>query len=299
MRKIRDIVRAGGGVLLAIAAVAAGLYYTPWAHDHPQTVEVVLVCSLVGAVIAGLLWMLTSDGAEHNAAKVGIQVNSAGRDNNGMQMFALRDAHIYGDSALQKLMPQPVSAPESLPIENSQNIQFEVTWHWMEIVYDIVPGRWKQSTQFDYANNPRQSFIVSFSRPVPGIGKRADKELSLVAILKFTHSHGENRVPRAYWLGLTQNEVVFCVGHQEDVIVGCLEEPYFASYANRYQHDGLNEYFSVPLRELGERTIIPAKGSISIEVSLFDAYAGRTIEQKRYEMTFKQGSRYPSIVEKA
>ena len=113
------------------------------------------------------------------------------------------------------------------------------------------------------------------------------------------HIGGEMSIPRAYWLGLTQHEVEFGVGHLESVVVGRLENHLFSSYINRYQHDGSNDYFDVPLRQLGERKAMPAINSISVEISLFDVNTNMTVEQKEYKITFSQGNVRPSISEES
>ena len=228
-----------------------------------------------------------------------VQSNTVGRDNNGMQLNSAGGTHIYGDSALQALIPKPPPAPPPVPIAPLPDLRFNATWRWAEIVYEMSPGLWKQSTQFDYDKDPKWAFLVSFSRPVPDKGQTTARPIPLVAILKFTHIGGEMSIPRAYWLGLTQHEVEFGVGHLESVVVGRLENHLFSSYINRYQHDGSNDYFDVPLRQLGERKAMPAINSISVEISLFDVNTNMTVEQKEYKITFSQGNVRPSISEES
>jgi hypothetical protein len=168
------------------------------------------------------------------------------------------------------------------------NLEFTVKPQWVWLVYESVPGCWRESTPSD--NSPRRSLIVYFTRNAPAKGERTTTAISLVPILKFTHAAGNEQIPRAYWLGRTNHEVAFDVGHHEAVVIGSREGPLFASYSNPHQFDGSNDFFAVPVRPCGDRKAMPPVAPISVEISLYDVYAKRTIEQRSFEISISQSS---------
>lgn len=289
----RQILFSTGG---SVVLLSVGMFSSGWPSfitTHSWTVWLALFIGLV-IILAGFLL----PAIPANETPDSTLASTAGRDSNVAQLNAQGGMNIYGDSALNALISKPVVEPlATTPTSVASEVKFEVTWHWMDIVYEMVPGLWKESGQFDYDKDPRRAFVVSFVRPIPIKGQRAVPPVSLVAILKFKHAAGEENVPRAYWLGLTHSEVVFSVGHPQTVIAGRLEYPHFASYVNQYQHDGMNEFFDVPLRQLGERKVMPATHSVIVEISLFDMSTSTTVEQRKYVLMFGQAGAVPSVTE--
>jgi hypothetical protein len=123
---------------------------------------------------------------------------------------------------------------------------------------------------------------------VPKKGQRAIGEIPLVAHLKLSHEglSSANHVARAYWLLATNYEIGLDIGQTQTVVAGSHEGPLFASYNCNYQFDGVNA-FNVPHRELGERSVLPATGTISIELSLIDPHTRTTIESFTHQIMFK------------
>ena len=153
------------------------------------------------------------------------------------------------------------------------------------LVYERHPGMWRLATQFDYANNPRKSLIVSFTRPAPAVGKPT-KNVPLVAIVKIIDTHSSTKqIPHAYWLGTAYNELWFGYSDQHAVVVGSLEGNLFVSYENKHG-DESNNPFGPPGRDTGPQRVLPSTGGIIAEISLFDTHRKETIEHRKFSLTF-------------
>lgn len=289
MQKLRILVRAVGAIMLAIGLSAAGVFFAPWSNSHADIVMKIMVGSLLAAIILATIWMLTSDGDKGKESSSTPQLNRADRDNRGLQAIVGGDQHIYGDSALKQLLDNPIPAPLPLPAEQKPEARLEIGKpRWAELVYDMHPGLWREADQFDYDKNPRISLLIPFTLPIPSKGKRPHEAISIVAILKLSHSSGGiKQVPRAYWLKETHNQVIFDSGIVRELLIGRHEDKLFAVYNNQYQYPGGHNSFDVPLRELGERTTLPATDTISVEISLIDAMTRTTVEQKQYLIGFQ------------
>jgi len=189
------------------------------------------------------------------------------------------------DESPAQILSEPLKPP-SVPDLSPPHTEFEFSWRWAELVYQTIPGYWREANDFDYAKNPRKSLVVLVTRQPPPKGE-PHKDVTLTAIIKFTRgSTLEHQVSNAYWLNSTYAEENFDGAHQGCLVIGSYEnDQQFASYDNQYLRFHY-EIIETTLRTLGPRKASSRRGTICFEIYLIDASRRVTIAQKKFEITF-------------
>lgn len=267
-----------------VALAAGGLLsgYPGWVKDHA-----LYLWAAIGVGILLFVWGKLLDRRESNTAQVqtthgdrspiggsGKHSTTAGGDVRQVV------AHNYYEAA-GKAVPPPATQ-ENTPKLDLSIPELKIEAEWMSLVYETHPGLWRKAVPSD--TSPRKSFVVYVTRNQPPKGHKTKGSMSLVAILNFTYSLGNEQVSRAYWLGRNYNEVWFEAGHQEVAVVACCEGPFFSAYVNRFSNDGVNG-FSPVIRGLGDRKPMPTVGPIVVKISIFDTNARMTVEEKQFELS--------------
>ena len=286
--KTRRIAAGLGWAMLAVFLTTFGIRFYNLATHHSPELDGVMIASGIFLVAASAFWFFTKDDPD-TSAKEFLSQTTHGNDSPAV-LATQGGIGVGGDVAGSRLFTaehltyHEAAPPAPLPPEiQMAKLDFDVKADWVWLVYENTLGYWRRSVPSD--STPRRSFIVYFTRNEPAKGEKTITAVSLVGILKLTNSMGSEKVSRAYWLGRTNNQIDFEAGHQEALIVGSCEGPLFSSYLNKFSFDWSNEVGKPRGRVLGDRKFMYTTDPISVKISLFDVYANRTVEERRFEIS--------------
>jgi len=237
MSKIRKLARWGGGILIAISSIAAGLYFTPFAHDHPDAVLKVLVGSAIGALLLGAFWMLTTKEKElkvepksESEIKTDTQENRVGRDNKGTQLNA-RDASFIGNDALKILSSSEPPAPQSDPPLVLQFLKSKS----IPTVLEFQNKRWIKTSN---TSNADLAMVLYVENPLTRPGEKPNPcAREIAAHLKFTGDVGnrESVAERAYWVDEVMNNVDIKPGTSKAIVLGTFRGGLWRVFSNQIE----------------------------------------------------------------
>lgn len=94
--------------MLAVCLAAVGLRFGTWGAKHAVTLDGVIIFTLAGAIAMTITYFATNDSSSHPAS------NSAGRDNNGLQI----GGSVIGSDALKEILKS--ASPSVTSITNDR-----------------------------------------------------------------------------------------------------------------------------------------------------------------------------------
>jgi hypothetical protein len=288
----KPLVSVGG----AGTTVAISLYASGWPeHIRAHPVEVALLAAAGVLLMLFGLWSPSrksnpeqSIGGKRDTVDKSIGSSKTGHFGDTTQQAGTVGGNLVAAEHYHEAPKFPPPPPEPLlfPFRLNASPKF------IFVAYENVV--WAECAP----NHPQahEAVIVEYSRDVPHPGQRGPGAVVVLAILRIAHSSGLEHIPRAYWLKQRDYAVEFIGGHKETLILGTIDGPEFAAYTNPLRGELMEDAFSIPYRTLGPRTTVPKSGSITIEVSLYDAKKDETIQQDKFRVDFDGRSASIKIV---
>ena len=275
MHKIAPAIRWMAAMFLLVASVAGGLYFTPWAHEHPDRLARVFFIAIGLAAVLSFAWVLmqvnplgnsgASEKEMHNQAKEG-----------GDQSGNLQFRDVRGN--LTVVQPPTTPASKDAPMPKQVEIQplplltNQVTW--IDAFYESVPGKWVKAE----AKTPLTTMlaIVLFKNPSAPRAQFGIPLKDIEAHLKISTAAGSTTVNAAYWLNSDINRMTIPAGHEKAVVIGRFEGDDFVSHANTHSFPNSGDWMYAreadPIR-------IPAPNDIEIVVTLIESKTQRTVDE--------------------